>query len=195
MNETWVPETSPHLPTWLSRGAGYRVSCLPTQQGLHSDSASLQNPNVCAPLPPEGSLWSNLWPNLPSCGVGSVFLTHPHWHGRVCTEDHGTRLQVSISIVKKGLHWGCNTWEQILLFSLFAWTLYINQVLEHCQFSMSASIQWKLWTESLELMMTTCCLLLFLAATKVARSFQKIRMGEPPIYPTAKIQITALLHV
>ena len=102
MNETWVPETSPHLPTWLSRGAGYRVSCLPTQQGLHSDSASLQNPNVCAPLPPEGSLWSNLWPNLPSCGVGSVFLTHPHWHGRVCTEDHGTRLQVSISIVNKG---------------------------------------------------------------------------------------------
>ena len=51
-NQTWVPETSPHLPTWLSRGAGYRVSCLPTQQGLHSDSASLQNPNVCASSAP-----------------------------------------------------------------------------------------------------------------------------------------------
>ena len=25
MNETWVPETCPHLPTWMSSGAGYRV--------------------------------------------------------------------------------------------------------------------------------------------------------------------------
>ena len=130
----------------------------------------------------------------PVVWVQFSWLTHTDTGGCAQrTMEPGCRWAFQLSI--KGLHWGCNTWEQILLFSLFAWTLYINQVLEHRQFSMSASIQWKLWTESLELTMTTCCLLLSLAATKVARSFQKIRMGEPPIYPTTKIQITALLHV
>lgn len=67
----WVRETSPHLPTCLSGGAGYTESpaSQPSRE-LHSDSASLQNPNACALSLPEGSL---TWPNLPSCGVGSVF--------------------------------------------------------------------------------------------------------------------------
>lgn len=34
-----------------------------------------------------------------------------------------------------------------------------------------------------------------LAPTKVARTIQKLRMREPLLYPTAKIQIMASLHV
>ena len=75
------------LPIWLSRGAGYMsVSCLPAQQGLHSDSASLQNPK-CLPLPLQGL--SHLWPNLTALITNNPSKGHSPSIGKARATEQG----------------------------------------------------------------------------------------------------------
>ena len=62
MNETWVPETCPHLPTWMSSGAGYRVHVylLPPNPAGASFRFSFSLKPQCLCPPSKGSLTHDL---------------------------------------------------------------------------------------------------------------------------------------
>ena len=62
MNETWVPETCPHLPTCMSSGAGYRVHVylLPPNPAGASFRFSFSLKPQCLCPPSKGSLTHDL---------------------------------------------------------------------------------------------------------------------------------------
>ena len=125
---------------------------------------------------------------LPLPWWGSVFLTNPHWHRRGAQRTTKPGVRGAFPLVK-GLHWVCDSDSflrpGLVIFSLCLQLTNKPSVGNHqlvitlsTTLSTCDQVQSFNW-ESLVLIMPTCCLLLPLAATKVSRTIQKLRMGDP----------------